>query len=590
MKQRLTTVCLVLLFLVGVGLLLYPSVSDYWNALHQSRAIAGYVQSVTDTDAAQYARLLREAAAYNQKIAIDGQNFFLSEEEQAEYHETLDIDGSGIMGYIEIDSIGCSLPIYHGTDDAVLQIAVGHIPGTSLPIGGAGTHCVLSGHRGLPSAKIFTDLDRLSAGDTFVIYTLNEILTYEVDQSLIVLPSDVSALAIEAGRDLCTLVTCTPYGVNSHRLLVRGHRIPNQAASAVHVGSDALVLDSALAAPLFALPLLVIGLLWLIADANLRARKNEVLKKLGLKQYIWKKVGQMRYPLGKNQKRITLLCGLIALLLQLIAAPCAFAAAPEPDLSAICSLNIVMKTSSGTAVPEGEIALYHVANWVRDEDRLIWEYTDPYASCSIPIDGLEDNANASPLARYTRQRSIAGAESAIDGDGSARFQDLSAGLYLIIQTKAAPGYEVIVPFLVVLPLYSEPDGQYLYNVTAAPKIEPEFDDEPDTPSTPTPPGHTPTPSTDTPDTPTDVPGPTPEVSAPPSETPANPSETPAAPVPSGPGSDTPPDRPGNTPPSGGVDRLPQTGQLWWPIPALALSGLVMLILSWALRDKQSRDE
>ena len=187
------------------------------------------------------------------------------------------------MGYIEIDSIGCSLPIYHGTDEAVLQIAVGHIPGTSLPIGGPGTHCVLSGHRGLPSAKIFTELDRLAAGDTFVIRTLDETLTYEVDQTRIVLPSDVSALSIEQDADLCTLVTCTPYGVNSHRLLVRGHRVANQTLSPVRIGTDALPVEGALMAPLFALPLLAAGLLWLAVDTRRRAKRNAVRKKIGLK-------------------------------------------------------------------------------------------------------------------------------------------------------------------------------------------------------------------------------------------------------------------------------------------------------------------
>jgi len=283
MKKHLSTLCLVALLFVGSGLLLYPFVSDYWNSLHQSQVIAGYVQSVSDMNADKYARLLREATAYNRRITERGSpDFFPSEEDLQAYYGTLDIDGSGIMGYIEIDSIGCSLPIYHGTDDAVLQIAVGHIAGTSLPVGGEGTHCVLSGHRGLPSAKLFTDLDRLGAGDTFVIRTLDEVLTYEVDQIRIVLPSDVSALTIEPGADLCTLVTCTPYGVNSHRLLVRGHRIPNARVVTIRVSADALVMDRALAAPIFAAPLLFIWLLWMIADTNRKERTNRVRKKLGL--------------------------------------------------------------------------------------------------------------------------------------------------------------------------------------------------------------------------------------------------------------------------------------------------------------------
>jgi len=284
MKGRLSSLLLTLLLLAGAGLLLYPSVSDHWNALHQSRAIADYVRSVADADGARTARLLAEAEAYNAALAADAPRLPLPPEDLAVYDATLDLDGSGIMGYLEIDSIGCALPIYHGTDDGVLQVAVGHLAGTSLPVGGAGTHCVLSGHRGLPSAKLFTDLDRLTEGDTFVLRTLDRVLTYQVDQSLIVSPADVSALAIREGEDLCTLVTCTPYGVNSHRLLVRGRRIENAAVSTLRVGADALVLDAALTAPLFAAPLLAAGLLWLLLSTRIRARRSRVRRKLGLSE------------------------------------------------------------------------------------------------------------------------------------------------------------------------------------------------------------------------------------------------------------------------------------------------------------------
>lgn len=282
MRKRLSALLLVLILLVGSGLLLYPTVSDHWNALHQSRAIAGYVQTIADADHAQCQQLLRAAAAYNKSLLPGRPDFLLSPEELEEYHRTLDLDGTGIMGYIEIGAIGCSLPIYHGTDDAVLQVAVGHLPGSSLPVGGKGTHCVLSGHRGLPSAKIFTDLDRLAEGDTFVIRTLDEILTYEVDQFRIVLPSEVSDLAIEEEEDLCTLVTCTPYGVNSHRLLVRGHRASNRAVSSIRVSADALVLDGTLTAPLFAVPAALAGLVWLTVHTEGKRKTNQIRNKLGL--------------------------------------------------------------------------------------------------------------------------------------------------------------------------------------------------------------------------------------------------------------------------------------------------------------------
>ena len=177
------------------------------------------------------------------------------------------------MGYIEIPTIKLSLPIYHGTEDSVLQIAVGHLDWTSLPAGGESTHCVLSGHRGLPSAKLFTNLDQLVEGDTFVIRVLDEVLTYEVDRILIVEPDDVSALQIEPGKDLCTLVTCTPYGINSHRLLVRGHRVENQS-EAIRVTSDAIQIEPLLVAPAVALPILLILLIVLLASGGKKKPKG----------------------------------------------------------------------------------------------------------------------------------------------------------------------------------------------------------------------------------------------------------------------------------------------------------------------------
>lgn len=195
--------------------------------------------------------------------------FALSEEDKGAYDTLLDISGTGVMGYIEIPTINISLPVYHGTEDAVLQIAVGHLEWSSLPVGGEDTHCVLSGHRGLPSAKLFTNLDKLVVGDKFVMRVLDEVLTYEVDQILIVEPTDVSTLMIEAGKDLCTLVTCTPYGINSHQLLVRGHRIENQEeAQAIRVTSDAIQIGPLIVAPAVALPMLLVLLMILLVSGG----------------------------------------------------------------------------------------------------------------------------------------------------------------------------------------------------------------------------------------------------------------------------------------------------------------------------------
>lgn len=269
MKNKISTIILSLAFLAGLSLLLYPTASDYWNSMHASKAVADYSAEVTQLTKTQYDEIWAAAAAYNQSLRDRSGSFYLTDEQKEQYASQLDVSGTGIMGYIEIPNIKLSLPIYHGTEDSVLQIAVGHLEWSSLPVGGEGTHCVLSGHRGLPSAKLFTNLDQLVEGDTFVLRVLDEVLTYQVDQILIVEPEDTDALKAEEGKDLCTLVTCTPYGINSHRLLVRGHRIENQAqAEAIRVTSDAMQIEPLLVAPAVALPVLLILLIVLLASGN----------------------------------------------------------------------------------------------------------------------------------------------------------------------------------------------------------------------------------------------------------------------------------------------------------------------------------
>ena len=263
--NHLITILLVLIFLLGLSLLLYPSVSDYWNSKHQTRAIAVYSEEVSGLDEDQYQALWEAAAAYNASLLERDNAYLLTEEQKAAYEQLLNVSGLGIMGYIEIPSIDCSLPIYHGTEESVLQIAIGHLEWTSLPVGGESTHCVLSGHRGLPSAKLFTNLDKLQEGDVFLLRVLDEVLTYEVDQILIVEPQETGALRIVEGEDLCTLVTCTPYGINTHRLLVRGHRIENAPeARLVRVTADAVQIEPLLVAPIVALPMLLLLLILLL--------------------------------------------------------------------------------------------------------------------------------------------------------------------------------------------------------------------------------------------------------------------------------------------------------------------------------------
>lgn len=264
-KGNFITLLLVLILLVGLSLLLYPSVSDYWNSLHQTRAIAAYAEEVANLDNDAYDQLWQDAASYNQSLLTRSNTYLLSDEQKAEYARLLDVSGLGIMGYIEIPEIDVSLPIYHGTEESVLQVAVGHLDWTSLPVGGESTHCVLSGHRGLPSAKLFTNLDKLVEGDVFMLRVLDEVLTYEVDQILIVEPQETAALQIEEGKDYCTLVTCTPYGINTHRLLVRGHRIENmEEAKTIRVTADAIQIEPLLVAPVVAIPMLLLLLILLL--------------------------------------------------------------------------------------------------------------------------------------------------------------------------------------------------------------------------------------------------------------------------------------------------------------------------------------
>lgn len=269
MKHRKSNLLLLIIFLIGLSLLLYPAASDYWNSFHQTRALASYTEAVAGLDDVSYEEYLEAAREYNRRLLDNPKRYHPTDEESVFYESLLNVTGSGIMGRIEIPVIGVSLPIYHGVEDTVLQIAVGHIEGSSLPVGGASTHCVVSGHRGLPSARLFTDLDKMEVGDVFILQVLDETLTYEVDQIHIVEPHEVELLEIEEGKDLCTLVTCTPYGINSHRMLVRGRRVENQmGGSPVRVTADAVQIDPVFVAPAAAVPMLLVLFFWLLAGGR----------------------------------------------------------------------------------------------------------------------------------------------------------------------------------------------------------------------------------------------------------------------------------------------------------------------------------
>ena len=272
--DRLFTIILVAALLVGLFLLAYPSFADYWNSFHQSRAVMTYAENVAEMNKEEYERILDEARIYNAELADRGINWTLSDEEREAYLSQLDIGGNGVMGYIKIQKIDVMLPIYHGTEENILQTSIGHLEETSLPVGGESSHSMLSGHRGLPSARLFTDLDKLREGDVFTMTILNETLTYEVDHIWIVEPTDLSHLTIEKGKDYCTLITCTPYGINTHRLLVRAHRIDNLNGDAMVV-ADAIQIRPVFIAPFLAIPILLLLIIYVLISTSARHRKKK---------------------------------------------------------------------------------------------------------------------------------------------------------------------------------------------------------------------------------------------------------------------------------------------------------------------------
>ena len=277
MKKHGSTIFLILILLIGLSLLLYPTFADWWNSFHQSRAIASYSEVVANMDDDQYQEIWDAAWNYNRSLIDRPNDFLLSDEQKANYEALLNVGGNGVMGYIEIPSINVTLPVYHGTDEAVLQVAIGHLEWTSLPVGGESSHCVVSGHRGLPSARLFTDLDKMAVGDIFMFRILDEVLTYEVDQIRIVEPHETDDLLIVEGQDLCTLVTCTPYGINSHRMLVRGHRIDNiEEAKVIRVTADAIQIEPIIIAPLVAAPMLLVLLIAILIPKPRKNRRKDL--------------------------------------------------------------------------------------------------------------------------------------------------------------------------------------------------------------------------------------------------------------------------------------------------------------------------
>ena len=276
MRGRKIVIILTVGFLIGMSLLLYPSVSDYWNSKTQSRAIVDYESVLEHLEPEDYSEIFQQAYDYNEKLWKSDVHPLLYPEKISGYYDTLNVTEFGMIGYLKIDRISVELPIYHGTSTEVLNIGVGHLEGSSLPVGGENTHSVMSAHRGLPSSKLFTDLDRLELGDTFQIIVLDQILTYQVDQIKIITPDKYEDLVIVDGMDYCTLFTCTPYGINTHRLLVRGIRIETIVEKPViYVSNDAFRIEPTLVMPAVAAPMLLVFLIHLMIKYRQPPTKKE---------------------------------------------------------------------------------------------------------------------------------------------------------------------------------------------------------------------------------------------------------------------------------------------------------------------------
>ena len=279
MKRHKTVIFLTLGFLVGVCILLYPAFSSFWNSKTQSRAIVNYESVLENLKPEDYTKFFEDAYAYNRAL-YETDYPLMDYKEVPGYYETLRVSETDMIGYVKIDRIGVELPIYHGTSGEVLNKGVGHLEGSSLPVGGENTHSVMSAHRGLPSAKLFTDLDRLEKGDTFQIIVLDQVLTYQVDFITVIEPTDVDDLQIIEGGDYCTLFTCTPYGINTHRLLVRGVRIETiKEKPVIYVSNEAFRIEPLLVTPAVAAPMLLVLLIHLLVKYREPPKNNSPKKK-----------------------------------------------------------------------------------------------------------------------------------------------------------------------------------------------------------------------------------------------------------------------------------------------------------------------
>ena len=400
MKKHLSTIIPALVFIAGLSLLLYPTVSNFWNSMHQSLAVANYSDAIDKMNQQEKQAAIDAAVAYNESLLLNDDRFTPTEDELNTYKNLLNVDGTGMMGYITIPSINVKLAMYHTVDASVLQIGVGHLEGSSLPVGGKGTHTVLSSHRGLPSAKLFTDLDQLKKGDLFYLHVYDKVLTYEVDQITIVEPTDFGQFQIEEDKDLCTLFTCTPYGINTHRLLVRGHRVENTSTDANLISEASKISPTLVAACIGVILLVVICIIFIVIRK--RSKRETFMKK-----HIYQNI--------------------LKIFLILSACIFSFTCAYAEETGSI---------TVNTPIEDMKVSLYHVGEFT---EQGTFTLAKQYQSYSVALDhssSEEWQATANTLAQYIERDGIhSDADGISSSNASLTFNHLTCGLYLMIGSE-----------------------------------------------------------------------------------------------------------------------------------------------------------
>ena len=489
MRKRISTIIFVIIFLIGLSILLYPAVSEYVNERHSSRAIASYDKLVEELPEADYSKELQDAQAYNEYLAQFGNLSEAAstekEREDSPYEDLLNTGGSGIMSIINIPGIAVELPVYHGTSEGVLQVAAGHYEGSSLPVGGESTHAIITGHRGLPSAKLFTDLDRLETGDVFYLKTLGEILEYQIDQIVTVLPSEVDGLSIEPGKDYVTLVTCTPYGINSHRLLIRGTRIPydGKYAEKVPLKPAPAVSDRPAEEQgrklgtrqwiLFAIAAFGVAiLLGILAPSGKKpaAKRKKPLTKETRNSLRTAKQRRKKEAMKRMKKKNKMAAFLAAVILMTMSV-CQGAFAGETagiDTARPVSLTIDLEAESKKAT----ISIYEVGEWDGAEGAyaLSQEFTGSGADIGDHTATGALSA-AQTLEQFIKNNQIGALSTQATATGKIQFTGLSSGLYLVCQFKASGDNVTVSPYLTTLPVLNEETNTWVYDVRSLPKYE-----------------------------------------------------------------------------------------------------------------------